>query len=151
MAKRSASVRDAAAAAYQAEEAEQRKAQAARERQDAETLRRERQRRIRKYKHLLDESVLVTIFPGVEWKIIDVDVLHDKSGVLRVRDASDLDSPVFHISATETWIEYRRVDNSYGRYTEQDDKWPVRTALDVGRYLKYQRDAIDEFYRRNPD
>lgn len=116
----------------------------------------ERRARIKKHRHLLDESVLPIIFPNTKWSIIEVYVQgvgKDAKPTLVVREkgADNTWDPEFRINLDGVFIDYTHRSWTYGTERSQPAAYPIKTALDVGQYLKLMSDQMDEAYRRNPD
>lgn len=114
----------------------------------AAKAKKERDARIRKHKHLLDDSVLPKIFPDAEWVIVDA--LAGETPRLLVKEkGGDI---TFRVTPSETYINYTSRTYDYSGYPiTRDARIKVETALDVGQYLKIMSDQLDEMYRRNPD
>lgn len=137
-------------AAQRADEEKRKKAELKLAEERGRKADRELKARVKKRRHLFDDSILPKLFPDAEWSITNA-VVRDGVPTVFVHEVGD-DNLRFRVTADGVFIDYEAVTYTYGGHESRTAAHlKVETALDVGRYLKIMSDQLDESYRRNPD
>lgn len=106
--------------------------------------------RIKKHRHLFDDSILPKLFPDAAWVISNASEKTSSGPTVWAHEQGD--DTEFRITADGVFIDYEAVTYTYGGHASRTaTSMKVETVLDVGRYLRIMSDQLDESYRRNPD